>query len=99
VEGWEDAARPLDKLGSSARSSRASRGATEVRGDFYGHFGDGCVHTRCNFDLKSESGIAKFGRFSTMPRTLSRRMAAPFSGEHGDGQSRGALLEKMFGPS
>ena len=38
------------------------------------------------------------GASSTRPPTSSSSMGGSLSGEHGDGQSRGELLPKMFGP-
>ena len=32
----------------------------DYRPPIYGHFGQGCVHMRFNFDLESEAGIAKY---------------------------------------
>ena len=97
-EGWEDAAVAPEKLGSYLRALRALLQSYEYGGDLYGHFGDGCVHTRTNFDLKSEPGIAKFRAFLNDAADLVASYGGSFSGEHGDGQARGALLEKMFGP-
>jgi Fe-S oxidoreductase len=68
------------------------------RGTLYGHFGHGCVHNRINFDLESKSGIAKFRRFMEEAADLVVSYGGSLSGEHGDGQARGELLEKMFGP-
>ncbi|HEX6098436.1 MAG TPA: FAD-binding and (Fe-S)-binding domain-containing protein [Thermoanaerobaculia bacterium] len=97
-EGWEDAAVAPEKLGGYLRDLRVLLERYEYGGDFYGHFGDGCVHTRTNFDLKSEPGIAKFRAFLNDAADLVASYGGSFSGEHGDGQARGALLEKMFGP-
>ena len=97
-EGWEDAAVAPEKLGGYLRDLRKLLEQYEYGGDFYGHFGDGCVHTRTNFDLKSEPGIAKFRSFINAAADLVASYGGSFSGEHGDGQARGALLEKMFGP-
>ena len=97
-EGWEDAAVAPDKLGGYLRDLRELLERYEYGGDFYGHFGDGCVHTRTNFDLKSEPGIARFRAFIDDAADLVASYGGSFSGEHGDGQARGALLEKMFGP-
>jgi FAD/FMN-containing dehydrogenase/Fe-S oxidoreductase len=97
-EGWEDAAVAPEKLGGYLRDLRRLLERYEYGGDFYGHFGDGCVHTRTNFDLKSEPGIAKFRAFLNDAADLVASYGGSFSGEHGDGQARGALLEKMFGP-
>ncbi|HEY0370821.1 MAG TPA: FAD-binding and (Fe-S)-binding domain-containing protein [Thermoanaerobaculia bacterium] len=97
-EGWEDAAVAPEKLGGYLRDLRRLLERYEYGGDFYGHFGDGCVHTRTNFDLKSDTGIAKFRAFINDAADLVAAYGGSFSSEHGDGQARGALLEKMFGP-
>jgi Fe-S oxidoreductase/FAD/FMN-containing dehydrogenase len=97
-EGWEDAAVAPEKLGGYLRDLRKLLERYQYGGDFYGHFGDGCVHTRTNFDLTSEPGIAKFRAFLNDAADLVAGYGGSFSGEHGDGQARAALLEKMFGP-
>ncbi|MFZ2490320.1 MAG: FAD-linked oxidase C-terminal domain-containing protein, partial [Thermoanaerobaculia bacterium] len=97
-EGWEDAAVAPAKLGGYLRDLRKLLGSYGYGGDFYGHFGDGCVHTRTNFDLMSAEGIAKFRAFLNDAADLVASYGGSFSGEHGDGQARGALLEKMYGP-
>jgi len=97
-EGWEDAAVAPEKLGRYLRDLRKLLERYGYGGDFYGHFGDGCVHTRTNFDLTSEPGIAKFRAFLEDAADLVASHGGSFSGEHGDGQARAALLEKMFGP-
>jgi len=97
-EGWEDAAVAPDKLGHYLRDLRKLLERYQYGGDFYGHFGDGCVHTRTNFDLTSEAGIARFRAFLNDAADLVAGYGGSFSGEHGDGQARAALLEKMFGP-
>jgi FAD/FMN-containing dehydrogenase/Fe-S oxidoreductase len=97
-EGWEDAAVAPEKLGGYLRDLRKLLDRYQYGGDFYGHFGDGCVHTRTNFDLTNEPGIAKFRSFINEAADLVASYGGSFSGEHGDGQARGELLEKMFGP-
>ena len=97
-EGWEDAAVAPEKLGGYLRDLRQLLTRYEYGGDFYGHFGDGCVHTRTNFDLTNDQGIAKFRSFLDEAADLVASYGGSFSGEHGDGQARAALLEKMFGP-
>ena len=97
-EGWEDAAVAPEKLGRYLRELRALLERFGYGGDLYGHFGDGCVHTRTNFDLTTAPGIAKFRAFLDEAADLVASHGGSFSGEHGDGQSRAALLEKMFGP-
>ena len=53
---------------------------------------------RVSFDLESENGIRKYGEFIERAADLVVGYGGSLSGEHGDGQSRGALLPKMFGP-
>jgi len=49
-------------------------------------------------DLESETGIRNYGEFVERAADLVVSYGGSLSGEHGDGQSRGALLPKMFGP-
>src|SRR5204862_1704095 len=64
----------------------------------YGHYGNGCVHARWNFDLVTRAGIEKFRRWLDDASDLVLELGGSLSGEHGDGQSRAELLPKMFGP-
>ena len=97
-EGWEDAAVPPDRLGSYLRTLFTLMAEYEYDSPLYGHFGDGCVHMRINFDLETEPGILKFREFVDRAADLVTAHGGSLSGEHGDGQARGALLPKMFGP-
>jgi FAD/FMN-containing dehydrogenase/Fe-S oxidoreductase len=97
-EGWEDSAVAPEKLGAYLRDLRRMMAAYGYKGSLYGHFGDGCVHTRINFDLQSKEGIAKFRKFMEEAADLVVSYGGSISGEHGDGQARGELLPKMFGP-
>ncbi|HVV51819.1 MAG TPA: FAD-binding and (Fe-S)-binding domain-containing protein, partial [Polyangia bacterium] len=97
-EGWEDSAVPPERLGDYLRQLRPIYEAHGYDGAFYGHFGQGCLHTRINFDLKTAEGIANYRHFIEEAAALVVRMGGSFSGEHGDGQSRAELLPRMFGP-
>jgi len=97
-EGWEDSAVDPKHLGKYLRELRALLDKYNYRGDLYGHFGQACVHTRNDFDLESEPGIAKFRAYLDEAADLCVKYNGSLSGEHGDGQSRAALLPKMFGP-
>jgi FAD/FMN-containing dehydrogenase/Fe-S oxidoreductase len=97
-EGWEDAAVAPEKLGGYLRDLRKMFAEFNYKGSLYGHFGHGCVHTRINFDLQSKDGITKFRRFMEEAADLVISYGGSLSGEHGDGQARGELLPKMFGP-
>jgi FAD/FMN-containing dehydrogenase/Fe-S oxidoreductase len=97
-EGWEDSAVAPEKLGGYLRDLRQLIDHFGYKASFYGHFGDGCVHNRISFDLQSKEGIAKFRKFMEEAADLVVSYGGSISGEHGDGQARGELLEKMYGP-
>jgi FAD/FMN-containing dehydrogenase/Fe-S oxidoreductase len=98
LEGWEDAAVAPDKLGTYLRALTTLMAEYNYTSPLYGHFGHGCVHLRINFDLVTPHGIAQYREFIDRAADLVVSLGGSLSGEHGDGQSRGALLEKMFGP-
>jgi FAD/FMN-containing dehydrogenase/Fe-S oxidoreductase len=97
-EGWDDAAVAPEKLGAYLRDIRKLLDEYNYRTAFYGHFGHGCIHMRVSFDLESENGIRTYAEFIERAADLVVSYGGSLSGEHGDGQSRGALLPKMFGP-
>jgi FAD/FMN-containing dehydrogenase/Fe-S oxidoreductase len=97
-EGWEDSAVPPEKFGAYLRDLRALMDRYDYGGSFYGHFGQGCLHTRINFDLETAAGIHKFDAFLEDAADLVIGYGGSLSGEHGDGQARASLLPKMFGP-
>jgi FAD/FMN-containing dehydrogenase/Fe-S oxidoreductase len=97
-EGWDDAAVPPEKLGNYLRDIRKLLDEYHYHTSFYGHFGHGCIHMRVSFDLQSENGIRNYMEFVERAADLVVSYGGSLSGEHGDGQSRAALLPKMFGP-
>ncbi len=97
-EGWDDAAVAPEKVSAYLRDIRKLLDEYNYNAAFYGHFGHGCIHMRVSFDLESESGIRNYGEFVERAADLVVSYGGSLSGEHGDGQSRGALLPKMFGP-
>ena len=96
-EGWEDAAVAPERLGVYLREFRELLREFDYRSPLYGHFGQGCVHFRINFDLKSVDGIAKWMRFLDRAADLVVQHGGSISGEHGDGQARGIFLSKQYG--
>ena len=97
-EGWEDAAVPPDRLGPYLREFRQLLDRYDYDCAVYGHFGEGCVHTRINFDYETRPGLDRYMAFIEEAADLVIRYGGSLSGEHGDGQSRGILLPRMFGP-
>ncbi len=97
-EGWEDASVPPDQLGAYLRDFKKLMDKYGYEGPLYGHFGQGCVHTRLTFDLRTAEGIGKWRRFLEEASDLVVGYGGSLSGEHGDGQARGELLARMYSP-
>jgi FAD/FMN-containing dehydrogenase/Fe-S oxidoreductase len=97
-EGWEDAAVPPEKVGPYLRDFRKLLIKYNYACSLYGHLGQGCIHTRIDFHLKSAGGVEQMRAFKYEAADLVLSFGGSLSGEHGDGQSRGELLPKMFGP-
>ncbi|MFE2679867.1 FAD-binding and (Fe-S)-binding domain-containing protein [Streptomyces hygroscopicus] len=95
--GWEDCAVPPARLGAYLRDFRALMDQHGLRGTPYGHFGDGCIHVRIDFDLMREAGVRVFRDFSSDLADLVVAHGGSLSGEHGDGLARAELLPRMYG--
>src|SRR6185312_2102290 len=54
--GWEDSAVPPNKVGDYLRELRKLLEQYDYRWAFYGHFGQGCIHSRISFDLETSAG-------------------------------------------
>ena len=96
--GWEDAAVPPARIGDYLRDFSKLLGRHKLDCALYGHFGQGCIHCRIDFDLTSGEGIKNYRSFVEAAAELVSGYGGSLSGEHGDGQSRGELLPIMFGP-
>jgi FAD/FMN-containing dehydrogenase/Fe-S oxidoreductase len=97
--GWEDSAVDPSRLGDYLRDLRRLFDEFGYgQASLYGHFGQGCVHTRIPFELSTVDGVAAFRSFVERAADLVVSYGGSFSGEHGDGQARAELLPKMFGP-
>lgn len=95
--GWEDSAVPPDKIGPYLRDLNALMVKYDYKTSLYGHFGQGCIHCRIPFDLKTADGVDKWKRFLREAADLVVSYGGSLSGEHGDGQARAWLLPVMFG--
>jgi FAD/FMN-containing dehydrogenase/Fe-S oxidoreductase len=96
-EGWEDSAVAPEKVGGYLRDLCKLYEKYQYRSALYGHFGQGCIHCRINFDLMSAPGIRKWRSFMEEATDLVTSYGGSISGEHGDGQSKAEFLYKMFG--
>ncbi|MGH8960215.1 MAG: FAD-binding and (Fe-S)-binding domain-containing protein [Jatrophihabitantaceae bacterium] len=95
---WEDAAVPPERLGDYLRDFEKLLGRHDYDGVMFGHWGQGCVHCRIDFDLRTEAGIKSYRRFMVEAADLVVSYGGSLSGEHGDGHGRAELWPKMFGP-
>ena len=95
--GWEDAAVPPQRLGDYLRGLDELLGRHGLSGASYGHFGEGCMHMRIDFDLFSTRGLATYREFVEQSTDLVVELGGSVSGEHGDGRARSELLSRMYG--
>ena len=86
------------KIGNYLRDLRKLFYKYGYNPSLYGHFGQGCIHCRIDFDLYTAEGYDNGGRFSTKRPTWSCEHGGSLSGEHGDGQARGEFLPKNVRP-
>jgi FAD/FMN-containing dehydrogenase/Fe-S oxidoreductase len=96
-DGWEDSSVPPENLPGYLRDLRALFDKYGYACALYGHFGQGCVHTRIDWDPRSADGIRTWRSFMDEASDLVLSYDGSLSGEHGDGQSRAELLPKMYG--
>src|SRR5580658_3583480 len=97
--GAEDCAVPPANLGAFLRGFDRILGSRSLKvATYYGHFGEGCVHARINFDLMTAAGIATFRAAMVELGELVASLGGSLSGEHGDGLARSELLPMMFQP-
>jgi FAD/FMN-containing dehydrogenase/Fe-S oxidoreductase len=95
--GWEDSAVPPEKVGEYLQDLRKLLQKHGYNCSLYGHLGQGCVHTRIDFELRTREGLDRYRRFVYEAADLVMSYGGSFSGEHGDGQCRAELLPKMYG--
>jgi FAD/FMN-containing dehydrogenase/Fe-S oxidoreductase len=98
VVGWEDAAVDPLRLGDYLREFQALVDRHGYRTSLYGHFGDGCIHARITFELRTPEGLARWRAFLAQAAELVVKYGGSLSGEHGDGQARAEFLPAMYGP-
>ena len=95
--GWEDGAVPPARLGEYLRALDELLRRHGYTTSLYGHFGQGCVHTRIDFELTTADGRRTFRSFLEGAADLVSSLGGSLSGEHGDGQALAELLPRMYG--
>ncbi len=88
---------PRAALGQYLRKLKALFRKHGYQASVYGHFGDGLVHCRIPFNLRTEAGLRDWHDFLEEAANLVVGLGGTLSGEHGDGQARAELLERMYG--
>jgi FAD/FMN-containing dehydrogenase/Fe-S oxidoreductase len=94
---FEDAAVHPAKLGTYLRDFATLLDRHGYRCVYFGHYGQGCVHCRINFDLRTRDGLAVFKHFLDEASELVVSYGGSLSGEHGDGQAHAHHLATMYG--
>src|SRR3954468_21528968 len=94
--GWEDSAVPPAHLGAYLRGLRALFDRHGVHGAAYGHFGEGCLHIRIDFDLGTDRGRVTFRAVVEEATRLVASYGGSPSGEHGDGRARSEVLPLVY---
>jgi Fe-S oxidoreductase len=93
----EDCAVPLEHLAeyTSALTDVFSKYGT--RGTWYAHASVGTLHVRPILDMRKD-GLVKMRAIAEEAASLVAKYKGAFSGEHGDGISRGEWIRWQFGP-
>lgn len=95
--GWEDSAVAPKDVGAYVRDLKRLYAKFGLKGAIYGHLGQGCIHSRISFDLRSAQGIRRYRQFLDAASDLVCSYGGSLSGEHGDGQQRAEFLHKQYG--
>jgi FAD/FMN-containing dehydrogenase/Fe-S oxidoreductase len=98
LPAWEDSGVPPERLGDFLRDFCRVIGEHGMHTVLFGHFGQGCAHTRLDPDLETADGIREFRSFIEATGDLIVKYGGSLTGEHGDGQLRASQLTKMYGP-
>lgn len=96
--GWEDSAVPSQHLADYLRELYDLMHRMGLAGIPFGHFGEGCIHVRIDFDLGTDAGIAHYREFITAAADLVHKYGGSVSGEHGDGRARSEMLARIYSP-
>ena len=94
---WEDAAVPVPQVGNYLRDLQKLLDKHHYEMTLFGHIGDGCLHTRITFNIKTAEGVKNYRQFMTEASHVVARFGGSLSGEHGDGQARAEFLPIMYG--
>lgn len=93
----EDLAVPLDRIPDVIRRARAIGDETRTSVIFYGHFGDGNVHTAIVIDPTDPDQVRRADELADRLHQLSIDVGGTVTGEHGTGAVRQRYMEREHG--
>ena len=93
----EDCAVPLEHLAEYTDALTQVFRKHGTRGTWYAHASVGTLHVRPILDMRSD-GAGKMRAIAEEASALVRKYKGAYSGEHGDGLSRGEWIAWQFGP-
>jgi Fe-S oxidoreductase len=97
-EGWEDSAVAPGALGGYLRDLRKLYQRYGYEPPLYGHFGDGCLHTRTTSTSRAQPGSRPSARSSSRRRSWSSPTAARSPASTATARREGSCCRSMFGP-
>ncbi len=93
----EDCAVPLESLADYTQALTEVFSKYSSRGTWYAHASVGTLHVRPILDMRRD-GAQKMRAVAEEASALVRKYKGAYSGEHGDGLSRGEWISWQFGP-
>lgn len=93
----EDCAVPLESLAEYTQALTDIFSKYGSRGTWYAHASVGTLHVRPILDMRRD-GAQKMRAVAEEASALVRKFKGAYSGEHGDGLSRGEWISWQFGP-
>jgi FAD/FMN-containing dehydrogenase/Fe-S oxidoreductase len=93
----EDCAVPLEHLAQYTDALTEVFRKCGTKGTWYAHASVGTLHVRPILDMRRE-GATKMRAIAEEASELVRKFKGAYSGEHGDGLSRGEWIAWQFGP-
>ena len=92
----EDGAVPPEQLPEYVRGVRAALARQGIRGVIFGHAGDAHVHVNPLIDTRIAGWRDRVEALLDEVAELTARLGGTLAGEHGDGQLRAPLLDRVW---
>ncbi|MBI2324155.1 MAG: FAD-binding protein [Chloroflexi bacterium] len=95
----EDLAVPISEIPRTVRRAREIGEETGVTVLFYGHFGDGNVHSGIVIDPEDPDEVRRADELADRLHRLAIEVGGTVTGEHGTGAVRAAYMRAEHGPA